>query len=142
MTAVWANNSQLPNIGEMYDVRNKRNYSGARASVTTTAGGTMFVFADGSFRYETLPSGFDDDNPHEDSFYYSVQTQDTSNNRIAVKKVYIGFNIGNTTPSGVSFKEENGAAITNNQDFDIAEDDDKDKIVGEIYTTSTQDRYL
>ena len=23
-TAVWANNSQLPNIGEMYDVRNKK----------------------------------------------------------------------------------------------------------------------
>ena len=139
-TAVWANNSQLPNIGEMYDTRNKNAYSGARASVTTTAGGTMFVFADGSFRYQTLPDGFDDGQPHQDSFYYAVQTQDTANNRYSdVKKVYIGYNIGNTTPSGVSFKESDGTAISNKVNFDIAEDDDKEFIVGEIYTNSTQE---
>ena len=108
-TAVWANNTELPNIGEMYDTRDKNSYSGARASIETTEGGTIFVFADGSFRYETLPTGFDDGQPHQDSFYYAVQTQDTSNERISdIKKVYIGFNIGNTTPTGVSFKEEDG----------------------------------
>ena len=54
------------------------------------------------------------DNHMKIQFYYAVQTQDTANNRISdVKKVYIGFNIGNTTPSGVSFKEEDGTAITN-----------------------------
>ena len=40
-TAVWANNSQLPNIGEMYDTQDKNAYSGARASVTTTAGNNV-----------------------------------------------------------------------------------------------------
>ena len=139
-SAVWANNSELPNIGEMYDTRDKNSYSGARASINTTAGGTIFVFADGSFRYETLPTGFNDGLPHEDSFYYAVQTQDTANERISdIKKVYIGFNIGNTTPTGVSFKEADGTAITNNTNFNIAEDDDKDLVVGEIYTTSTQE---
>ena len=43
-SAVWANNSELPNIGEMYDTMDKSSYSGARASITTTAGGTIFVF--------------------------------------------------------------------------------------------------
>ena len=139
-SAVWANNSELPNIGEMYDTRDKNSYSGARASINTTAGGTIFVFADGSFRYETLPTGFNDGLPHEDSFYYAVQTQDTANERISdIKKVYIGFNIGNTTPTGVSFKEADGTAITNNTNFNIAEDDDKDLVVGEIYTTSIQE---
>ena len=139
-TAVWANNSELPNIGEMYDTMNKSSYSGARASVTTEAGGTIFVFADGSFRYETLPTGFDDGEPHQDSFYYAVQTQDTDNERVSdIKKVYIGFNIGNTTPTGVSFKEEDGTAITNNTDFDMAEDVDKDFVIGEIFANSTQE---
>ena len=139
-TAVWANNTELPNIGEMYDTMNKSSYSGARASVTTEAGGTIFVFADGSFRYETLPTGFDDGEPHQDSFYYAVQTQDTDNDRISdIKKVYIGFNIGNTTPTGVSFKEEDGTAITNNTDFDMAEDVDKDFVIGEIFANSTQE---
>ena len=139
-TAVWANNTELPNIGEMYDTMNKSSYSGARASVTTEAGGTIFVFADGSFRYETLPTGFDDGEPHQDSFYYAVQTQDTDNDRISdIKKVYIGFNIGNTTPTGVSFKEEDGTAITNNTDFDMAEDADKDFVIGEIFANSTQE---
>ncbi|AFS47591.1 hypothetical protein HIMB5_00008390 [alpha proteobacterium HIMB5] len=139
-TAVWANNSQLPNIGEMYDVRNKSNYSGARASVTTEEGGTVFVYADGSFRYQTLPTGFDDGQPHQDSFYYAVQTQDTANERISdIKKVYIGFNIGNTTPSGVSFKEEDGTNITDNTNFDMAEDVDTDFVVGEIFANTTQE---
>ena len=53
-TAVWANNTELPNIGEMYDTGIKVHYSGARASVTTAAGGTIFVFADGSFRYADI----------------------------------------------------------------------------------------
>ena len=30
----------------------KSRYKGARASVTTTAGGTVHVFADGSFKYQ------------------------------------------------------------------------------------------
>ena len=73
----------------------------------------------------------------EDSFYYAVQSEDTSNNRISdIKKVYIGFNIGNTTPTGVSFKEADGTVITDNNNFDIAEDDNKDLIVGEIYVTT------
>ena len=97
-TAVWANNTELPNIGEMYDTQDKNSYSGARATVTTTAGNTAYVFADGSFRYQAYADGFNDGTPKEDSFYYAVQSQDTSNNRISdVKKVYIGFNIGNTT---------------------------------------------
>ena len=139
-TAVWANNSELPNIGEMYDTRDKNSYSGARASVTTTEGGTIFVFADGSFRYETLPTGFDDGEAHEDSFYYAVQTQDTANNRVSdIKKVYIGFNIDNTTPTGVSFKEDGGTTITDLQDFDFPEDSDKDLIIGEIFANDTQE---
>jgi len=139
-TAVWANNTELPNIGEMYDTQDKDSYSGARATVTTTAGNTIYVFADGSFRYQAYADGFNDGTPKEDSFYYAVQSEDTSNNRISdIKKVYIGFNIGNTTPTGVSFKEADGTAITDNNNFDIAEDDNKDLIVGEIYATSTQE---
>ena len=139
-TAKWANNTELPNIGEMYDTQNKSSYSGARASVTTAQGGTVFVFADGSFRYETLPTGFDDGQPHQDSFYYAVQTQDTANERISdIKKVYIGFNIGNTTPTGVSFKEEDGTAITDNTNFDMAEDADKEFVIGEVFANSTQE---
>ena len=139
-TAKWANNTELPNIGEMYDTQNKSSYSGARASVTTAQGGTVFVFADGSFRYETLPTGFDDGQPHQDSFYYAVQTQDTANERISdIKKVYIGFNIGNTTPTGVSFKEEDGTAITDNTNFDMAEDADKEFVIGEVFVNSTQE---
>jgi hypothetical protein len=41
------------------------------------------VFTDGSFKYNTLPTGFDDGNPHEDSFYYAVQTSDTDNLRVS-----------------------------------------------------------
>ena len=140
-TAVWANNSELPNIGEMYDTKDKDSYSGARATVTTTAGGKIHVFADGSFKYATLPDGFDDDDEqNEDSFYYAVQTEDTSNNRISdIQKVYIGFNIENTTPTGVSFKEANGSVISNNNDFNFAEDDDKELVIGEIYVNDTQE---
>ena len=139
-TAEWADNDELPKIGELYDVGNKSGYSGARATVTTTAGNTVYVFADGSFRYQAYADGFNDGTAKQDSFYYAVQTQDTSNGRISdIKKVYIGFNIGNNTPTGVSFKEENGNAITNNEDFDIAEDDNKDFVVGEIFVSSTQD---
>ena len=139
-TAVWANNSELPNIGEMYDTENKSSYSGARASVTTEEGGTILVFADGSFRYQTLPTGFDDGEAHQDAFYYAVQTQDTDNERISdIKKVYIGFNIDNTTPSGVSFKEEDGTTISNNTNFDIPEDAANEQIVGEIFVNDTQE---
>ena len=139
-TEKWVNKSELPVINGMYDIHNKNRYKGARASVTTTAGGSIYVFADGSFKYQTLPNGFNDGNPHEDSFYYAVQTADTNNSRISeIKKVYIGYNIGNTTPTGVSFKEADGTAITNNINFDLAEDDKKDKIVGEIYASSNQE---
>ena len=139
-TAVWANNSELPNIGEMYDTKNKDAYSGARATVETTEGGKIYVFSDGSFRYETLPDGFDDGQPHQDSFYYAVQTQDTSNSRISdIKKVYIGFNIGNTTPTGVSFKDEGGTVITDINNFKFAEDDDKELVIGEIFVSNTQE---
>ena len=139
-TEKWVNKSELPVINGMYDIHNKNRYKGARASVTTTAGGSIYVFADGSFKYQTLPNGFNDGNPHEDSFYYAVQTADTNNSRISeIKKVYIGYNIGNTTPTGVSFKEADGTAITNNINFDLAEDDKKDKIVGEIYASSIQE---
>ena len=58
---------------------------------------------------KVLPTGFDDENPHEDSFYYAVQTSDTENSRVSeIKKVYIGYNIGNTKPTDVSFNEEDG----------------------------------
>jgi type II secretory pathway component PulJ len=139
-TEKWVNKIDLPVINGMYDIRNKTSYKGARASVTTTEGGTILVFADGSFKYQTLPTGFNDGSPHEDSFYYAVQTFDTDNARISdIKKVYIGYNIGNTKPTGVSFKEEDETLITDLMDFDIAEDDKKNKIVGEIYTSSSQE---
>ena len=140
-TAVWANNSELPNIGEMYDTKEKDSYNGARATVQTTAGGKIHVFADGSFKYHTLPDGWSTSTQaHQDSFYYAVQTQDTSNSRISdIKKVYIGFNIGNTTPTGVSFKEEDGTTITSNTNFDFAEDDNKELIIGEIFVSDTQE---
>ena len=139
-TEKWVNKKDLPIINGMYDIYNKKNYKGARASVTTTAKGTILVFADGSFKYKTLPSGFNDGNPHEDSFYYAIQTADTANKRISeIKKVYIGYNIGNTTPTGLSFKEEDETLITDLMDFDLAEDDKKNKIVGEIYTSSSQE---
>ncbi|MDC0079026.1 hypothetical protein OAJ46_02615, partial [Candidatus Pelagibacter sp.] len=139
-TEKWVNKLELPVINGMYDIHNKNKYKGARASVTTTAGGTIHVYADGSFKYQSLPSGFDDGNPHEDSFYYAIQTEDTDNSRVSgIKKVYIGYNIGNTTPSGVSFKEEDQTLITDIINLDIAEDDKKNKIVGEIYTSSSQE---
>ena len=68
-TAVWANNSELPNIGEMYDTKEKDSYNGARATVQTTAGGKIHVFADGSFKYHTLPDGWSTSTQaHQDSF--------------------------------------------------------------------------
>ena len=139
-TAVAPTNDALPNIREIYDINNKSGYSGARASVTTTEEGTIFVFADGSFRYNELPDDFNDGNAHTDSFYYAVQTEDTANGRISdIKKVYIGYNIANTIPTGVSFKEAGGTSITNLQDFDIAEDAKKDLTVGEIYASDTDE---
>ena len=140
-TAVWANNSELPNIGELYDTENKNGYSGARATISTTAGGKIYVFADGSFRYKTLPSSFNATDPDEDSFYYAVQTKDTSNDRISdIKKVYIGFNIANTTPTGVSFKEADSTTnITDEANFDMAEDADKELVIGEIYVDDTDE---
>ena len=139
-TAVWANNTELPNIGELYDTENKSAYSGARATVSTTAGGKMYIFADGSFRYKTLPSDFNTTDADEDSFYYAVQTKDSSNNRVSdIKKVYIGFNIANTTPTDVSFKEEDGTDITSEANFDMPEDADKELIIGEIYVDDTDE---
>ena len=139
-TETWASNSQLPNIGEFYDVNLKASYSGARATITTTQGGTIQVFADGSFQYTTLPTGFTDDAPKQDSFYYAVQTEDTGNTRISnVKKVYIGWKIGNTTPTGVSYKEEDGTSITDLQNVDIEELDLKEKVVAELYASSTNE---
>ena len=140
-TAVWANNSELPNIGEMYDTKEKDSYNGARATVQTTAGGKIHVFADGSFKYHTLPDGWSTStDANQDSFYYAVQTQDTGNNRVSdVKKVYIGFNIGNNAPTGVSFKEEDGTTITDNDNFDFAEDDNKELVIGEIFVSDSQD---
>ena len=130
----------LPVINDMYDINEKAQYKGARASVTTTAGGTIHVFADGSFKYYDLPPGFSDGNAHEDSFYYAVHTEDILNERVSdIKKVYIGFNIENTKPTGVSFKEEDGQLITDKLNFNIAEDDKVNKIVGEIYTTLLQE---
>ena len=43
-TAVWANNTELPNIGEMYDTRDKNSYSGARASVKLLKKGNYICF--------------------------------------------------------------------------------------------------
>ena len=102
----------------------KASYSGARAIVSTSSGGEMYVYADGSFKYKTYPEVLHDGTAGTDSFYYAVQSEDTTNNRISdIKKVYIGFNIGNTTPTGITFKEADGTTvITDNDDFDIAED--------------------
>ena len=139
-TEKWVNKIDLPVINGMYDIYNKKYYKGARAVVTTTAEGTILVFADGSFKYQTLPAGFNDGNPHEDSFYYAIQTADTDNGRMSeVKKVYIGYNIEDTTPTGVSFKGDDGTLITDPTNFVLAEDDKKDTIVGEIYTSSSQE---
>ena len=92
------------------------------------------------FHQKRVMERMNDGEPHQDSFYYAVQTQDTDNDRISdIKKVYIGFNIGNTTPTGVSFKEEDGTAITNNTNFDMAEDADKDFVIGEIFANRTQE---
>jgi len=142
-TEEWARNRELPNIGEMYDTKNKSNYSGARAIVQTTQGGEIQVFADGSFQYSKTPDAFKDGATGQDSFYYAVQTDDTANNRISeVKKVYIGYNIANNAPTGVSFREdgsdEDDAAIALT-DVDIAEDDKDDVVVAEIFVTSSQE---
>lgn len=142
-TEQWANNTELPNIGELYDTNNKSNYSGARSRITTTEGGTIEVFADGSFQYVTLPTGFTNDGAKKDSFYYAVQTEDSSNSRISnIHKVYIGWKIANTTPSGVSFREdgaaEDAAAITLTN-VDIAEDDKRDKVVAELFVSSSNE---
>jgi hypothetical protein len=53
--------------------------------------------------------------------------------------VYIGYNIGDTTPTGVSFKGDDGTLITDLTDFVLAEDDKKNTTVGEIYTSSSQE---
>jgi prepilin-type N-terminal cleavage/methylation domain-containing protein len=130
----------LPNINDMYDINKKAAYEGARASVVTTAGGIVHVFADGSFKYKVLPTGFDDKKPHEDSFYYAVQTSDTENSRVSdIKKVYIGYNIENTKPTDVSFNEVDGTLIIDELDLNLAEDARKDKVIGEIFTTPTQE---
>ena len=143
-TEEWANNTDLPNIGEFYDTNNKANYSGARARITTTQGGTIEVFADGSFQYVTLPSGFTADAAKKDSFYYAVQTEDSSNERVSdIHKVYIGWKIANTVPQGVSFREDGSAedadALTDLTDVDIAEDDKRDKVVAELFVTSANE---
>ena len=119
----------------------KHSYSGARATVTTTAGNKfMFmpmVLLDIKLMQMVLMM------VHQKKILFIMQF----NQKIPLiiefqilKKVYIGFNIGNTTPTGVSFKEADGTTvITDNDNFDIAEDDNKDLIVGEIYATSTQE---
>ena len=142
-TEKWANNTDLPNIGEMYDTNNKSNYSGARARISTTQGGTIEVFADGSFQYVTLPSGFTNDGAKKDSFYYAVQTEDSANERISdIHKVYIGWKIANTTPQGVSFREDGSADDADPvslDNVDIAEDDKRDKVVAELFVTSANE---
>ena len=127
----------LPVINYMYDINQKEEYEGARASIETEAGGTVHVFADGSFKYHTLPTTFTNDAPGKDSFYYAVQTSDTGNKRISdIKRVYIGYNIGNNDPTGVSFKDEDGTSIT---DLSFPEDAKKDYIISEIFASSTDD---
>jgi hypothetical protein len=140
-TEKQAQKKDLPIINDMFDINNKAKYKGARASVQTTAGGTIHVFADGSFKYHVLPTGFDDENPHEDSFYYAVQTSDIENSRVSeIKKVYIGYNIGNNKPTDISFNEADGETlIIDELDFNIAEDDKKDTDIGEIFTSLTQE---
>jgi len=127
----------LPVINYMYDINQKDEYEGARASIETEAKGTVYVFADGSFKYHTLPTTFTDDAPGEDSFYYAVQTSDTVNGRKSdIKRVYIGYNIGDNDPIGVSFKKEDETLIT---DLNFPEDAKKDYIIGEIFASSTDD---
>ena len=127
----------LPVINYMYDINQKEEYEGARASIETEAGGTVHVFADGSFKYHTLPTTFTDDAPGKDSFYYAVQTSDSDNKRMSdIKRVYIGYNIGDNDPTGVSFKEEDGTSIT---DLNFPEDAKKDYIISEIFASSTDD---
>ena len=80
-------------------------------------GGKMYVYADGSFKYKTYQLVLMMVTAGTDSFYYAVQSDDTTNNRISdIKKVYIGFNIADTTPTGITFKEADGTTVISDDD--------------------------
>ena len=64
----WEQPGDLPNINEQYDMNGKTSYSGARATIPTTAGGEIYVYTDGSFKYKTVPSAFSGNTPGEDLF--------------------------------------------------------------------------
>ena len=157
-TMEWEKPNNLPNINEVYDMNGKSSYSGARAIVDTAQGGEMYVYTDGSFKYKTVPSAFSGNTAGTDSFYYAVQTDDTTNNRVSdIKKVTIGYNIANTTPNGVTFKSVkrnnddvfisddaslNAATITtisNEDDLNFDEDSKKDLVIAKLEVTTTGD---
>ena len=140
-TMEWEQPGDLPNINEQYDMNGKTSYSGARATISTTAGGEIYVYTDGSFKYKTVPTAFAGNTPGEDSFFYAVQTDDLTNNRISdIKKVTIGYNIANTTPSGVTFKSEDGSStISDETNIAFDEDENEEIVIAKLEVSSTQE---
>ena len=127
-TMEWEEPNNLPNINELYDMKGKNSYSGARATVATAQGGEIYVYTDGSFKYKTVPTAFANNTAGTDSFYYAVQTDDTANNRVSdIKKVTIGYNIANTAPNGITFK-----TYRDDDDDDDDNNDDEDIFVSNI----------
>ena len=141
-TMNWEDRSTLPVINEQYDMNGKSSYSGARATVTTAQSGEIYVYTDGSFKYNVVPTAFNNNTAGTDYFYYAVQTDDTSNNRISdIKKVTIGYNIANTTPTGITFKEgsDSTTTISDDEDLDFDEDSKKELVIAKLEVTSAQE---
>jgi len=137
-TMDWEKPNNLPNINEIYDMNGKSSYSGARATIATAQGGEIYVYTDGSFKYKTVPSAFSGNTAGTDSFYYAVQTDDTANARVSdIKKVTIGYNIANTTPTGLTFKSEDGSTVISNEtDLNFDEDSKKDLVIAKLEVTT------
>ena len=138
----WEDPASLPNINEQYDMNAKASYSGARAIVSTAQGGEMYVYTDGSFKYKTVPSAFAGNTAGTDSFYYGVQSDDTTNNRVSdIKKVTIGYNIADTTPTGITFKEgsDGTTVISDDDDLDFDEDAKSDLVIAKLEVSASQE---
>ena len=141
-TMDWEDPASLPNINEQYDMNAKASYSGARAIVSTAQGGEMYVYTDGSFKYKTVPSAFAGNTAGTDSFYYGVQSDDTTNNRVSdIKKVTIGYNIADTTPTGITFKEgsDGTTVISDDDDLDFDEDAKSDLVIAKLEVSASQE---
>ena len=141
-TMNWEDRASLPVINEQYDMNEKTSYSGARATVTTAQSGEIYVYTDGSFKYNVVPTAFNNNTAGTDYFYYAVQTDDTSNSRISdIKKVTIGYNIADTTPTGITFKEgsDGTTTISDDEDLDFDEDEKKELVIAKLEVSSSQE---